>query len=181
MNGLTFNVGPNDNKWKFSNGNIVEKISSDNKYTTCVIGESINNKMCTQFDFEIKLKTFSYECYIGYITSTINESVKNWNHYLGYGDNKNDSVGFRFYPNGNYINEWRKGNFETLNYTASSNFKQGDKVKLSFNFDNKTLSLYHNESRVEILSLNNCKTITPAITMSKKNDKIEIIKYEIMK
>eukprot|EP01084_Bolivina_argentea_P110629 197491_1 len=201
--GLTFNVGPNGSKWKFSNGNIIKKISYATYGEICVIGESINNKMCTQFDLEIKLKRFTKRCYIGYIASTINESyigyiastikefaikdysssttnepVQNWNRGL---NSTHNCVALELNPMKNYVVEHRNGKSKILNYRSYTNLEQGDRFKYSFHFGKNQLTIYHNESKVEILSLDNCKTITPAVSMWRSGEEIEIIKYDIVK
>ena len=62
---------------EFISGNIVKHNGSDYDWRTCIFGKEINNKMCKQFSISVKARKGNPYFMFGYITSTIENSVKN--------------------------------------------------------------------------------------------------------
>ena len=161
----------------------LKKINS-NGWTNCIFGEEINHKECDMFNIYIQWKTCIRSFFIGYITSTINKSIIDWNQWLG---NRSNST----YSNGILINKhytnfyiWNYKHYcKELSYKSLDQFKQNDIFILSFNFIQDTVTIYHNIKSKENcaqISLRGCKSIIPAFSLCSKGEEIEIIHFDLL-
>ena len=69
-----------------------------------------------------------------------------------------------------------------INFISASNIKSlkfGDIIKLSFDFENDTLQIYHNNNYIKQVSLNGDKSILPGISLLNILDSIQIGNYNL--
>eukprot|EP00483_Globobulimina_turgida_P008255 UN08271 len=57
--------------------------SGPSGWSTCIFGEEVTQKQCSVFNIDIKWKKCVTEFIMGYITSSIEQSIKDWNEFLG--------------------------------------------------------------------------------------------------
>eukprot|EP01084_Bolivina_argentea_P088006 158876_1 len=160
-------------------------------WKSCIYGIQINDKQCNVFTVKIKWTTTSAHMgfFIGYITSTIDESIKHWNEHIA--DTETDpnnakySIGIHVYPGGGGGYEQglycydKNDQSKKLSYAPSNAFKSGDIFTISFNFMDNQFTIHHNDLIAEILSLNDCKQIALAFSLYDMGDQIEIIKHTL--
>ena len=169
-----FNIYNHGKGLQFINDQTVRKINSQT--STCIFGEEITNKKCKGFDLYIQWKVCKESFFMGYITSSLKESIKDSTNWLGHGENKKNSVGIEVYKEyNNFTLSDSYNDYKMLNYSALDNFKQGDIFRLSFDFKDMTLVIYHNGFKADTLKLKT-KSLTPAISLRYRNEEIEIIK-----
>ena len=116
---------------------------------------------------------------MGFITSSIEDSIKNWNHEIGDYDNKQHSMGI-------YVNKysksfriyWKEDYNRKLTYISTENYKKNDKFMLSFNFGDDKVTIHHNDTLADTFSLANNKMIIPAFSL-RSQEEIEIIKWKL--
>eukprot|EP01083_Nonionella_stella_P282481 961221_1 len=133
-------------KFKYDPHNTARRTS------VCIYGEPISDKQCNKFEIYIQWKTcqFSSVFFMGYITSSIQQSIQRWNNALGQFANKEYSVGIE-------VNSWRhnfiyydKNNEEKeLKYESKLSFRENDMFKMEFNFIDDTLTIYHNNNKAD--------------------------------
>eukprot|EP01083_Nonionella_stella_P002397 6929_1 len=168
-----FNVHNHGKGFRFINNQTVEKISSET--ATCIFGEQITSKKCKGFDLYIQWTRCVDSFFMGYITSSLENSIKDSTQFLGHGSNKRHSVGIEVYKEyNNFTLSDANHHYHMLRYRARDNFKEGDVFRLSFNFQRKELVIYHNGFTADSLVLEH-KQLTPAISL-RHQEKIEIIK-----
>ena len=185
---MVFNEEYHGNHLLFDRGDTV-KISGDNiGFSSCIFGEEVNHEMCSVFNLELEWQTASgrYPSFlIGYISSSIQSSIGDWNGNLGYGQNKGHSTGYYVHCGYDYFREYTNGTFRSLPYRAPSNFKEGDLFKMSFNFAANELVLHHNGTKAETVSLYNHKKITAAFTLFTFGDdevcELKVTNYEFIR
>ena len=159
---------------------IVRVKKSIDGWQTCLFGQQIEKKYCNQFDIYIKWNSGIYAFFMGYITSTISESIGRWNSALGQHENKSNSVGI-FVSNSNKI-LWRHDKHpivspQQLKYESQTEFDKNDIFRLSFNFKNDVVNIYHNDNYVDNIPLYGCTVITPAFALQSVNEELEIVKW----
>eukprot|EP01083_Nonionella_stella_P056821 149437_1 len=178
-NNFVFNTEKHGDDLQFMNGNKVKKINKD-AWSTCIFGEEVTDQMCNQYDVYIKwnVQSSSGNFLIGFTSKPCQEAITNWNHLIGNGDNKEHSTGYQVYTGYNDFRLYNKeNNGKSCDYKSSNNFKKGDTFRLSFNFSNDQLTLYHNGHKAETLGLKKCKRITAAFSLAYQNEEIEVTKY----
>eukprot|EP01084_Bolivina_argentea_P189356 325644_1 len=86
---------------------------------SCAFGSVISSRSCNKFEIHFK-RAGTYKAghfFMGYISSTIKQSIKNWNHYIGHGQNKEHAVGIHVCPSYDYFSLYDKENSgKKLNY-----------------------------------------------------------------
>eukprot|EP01084_Bolivina_argentea_P168125 291636_1 len=70
---------------------VATKIDQDYRYSTFAFGQPITNEMCNRYDMYVKVNKLKTDCFMGFAPSL--DSVIDWNQALGYGGNKDSSVG----------------------------------------------------------------------------------------
>eukprot|EP00483_Globobulimina_turgida_P013054 UN13078 len=118
-------------------------------YNSCIYGEELRATQCDRFDIKIKwIKKTSF--FFGFITSTIKESIKDWQYSIGRGDNKKYSVGILVNSYFNYFKLCDPTHeYLALNYKAPNKFKINDIFMLSFNLKENELYIYHNGVKIK--------------------------------
>ena len=166
-----------------NNGKIMKKIKYDGRASNIIFGDEISYENCNKFNISIKWKKCIYGYfYFGFITSTINESIKCWNWNLGEGQNKENTVGILVdkYEKNFYLSDKNNHYKQLKEYTSKKNFSQGDIFGLKFDFINNKISIYHNNVYTTNISLNNIKKIIIAFTLSAhKDEQLEVIKCSL--
>eukprot|EP01084_Bolivina_argentea_P193686 332272_1 len=179
---LIFNPNYHGDHMSFINDNIVNNCMRD-KFGTCIFGEELRTTKCNKFNLYIKWKQCTHGFIMGFITSNVYGKQFNWNGRLGSKINREHSVGILVNKTSKKFSLWSKnvvGNrmFNNLDYCSKNEFKQGDIFILSFNIAENKLMIFHNGSMADQLSLDEYTTIIPAFTLWKKDEEIEIVKYQ---
>ena len=171
----TFNKNCHGRNIEFIGDTLVKSTRSG--WKTCLFGDEFTNKLCNKINIEIKWKEMNDSFFIGFITSSINESIKNWDQRLGYGANQQNSVGFFVTKTRNHITINDENNFDgkISDYAAPNNFCNGDTFELEIDFPKNTVSIYHNKTIVGTRSLNT-NQITLAFSFYWNGEVIEILK-----
>ena len=170
-----FNIYDHGEGLYFMNSQTVQKLRHS-QTSTCIFGEEITSTKCIGFDLYIKWVVCKESFFMGYITSTLDKSITDPTKWLGHGKNKHNSVGIEVYKEyNNFTLSDKYSHYKMLNYSATDNFKQGDIFRLSFDFQNMELIIYHNGFKADTLTLES-KALTPAISLRYKYEQIEIVK-----
>eukprot|EP01083_Nonionella_stella_P281327 957227_1 len=154
---------------------------------TCIFGREVTDQLCTQYDIYIKWHTQSiftngirnrYCFYLGFIAS----QIQNWNAHVGV--NKEYSTGW-VVDSGRNVFGRVTGNDKNVvdfprypKYKAALKFGKYDTFRLSFNFNDDTVWLYHNEHQAEWMTLKRRKGITVEFALWYENEGIEVTKYK---
>eukprot|EP01084_Bolivina_argentea_P187476 322923_1 len=114
---------------------------------------------------------------IGWITSSLQQSVKNRAHCLGQGPNADNSFGIyisshctNFYL---YGQDNKGGN--SLDYSSPNKFKENDQFLLCWDLQHDIFTLHYNGTMAAKLSIQKYQSITPAFCMYYKDEEIEIV------
>eukprot|EP01084_Bolivina_argentea_P009579 17881_1 len=195
-----FNVDYHGKGLIFSNNDMTVKLQETHSCATCILGHEISKTNCDKLD--VTLEWIKGTCFaMGFITTQINKSIKDWNKCLGVDANRQHSVGLIVNKhntklvvctqNNNGVtldrvtghryksNHWNSPccNNEDMNEN-DHNFLPGDMFTLSFNILNGVLTVYHNGFYLNYISLQNFEGLTPAFTLFGRAE-IEIRKYEL--
>eukprot|EP01084_Bolivina_argentea_P164623 286197_1 len=128
----------------------------------CVLGSMIRE--CNVFKLKIKFRM--YQCVfimVGFITSSIQKSIKDWGTMLGYGENKEHSVGIAINTFGGF-SLFKKGEMQQMYLLNKINVDDGA-LELSFNFHADLLTISQNDNVITYIPLNGQKEITPAFML----------------
>ena len=175
--GSNLNFPDND----INDGQTVEKLKGDGKWSVCIFGDD-NDKICgDEYDeFNLWFKwTKSYVMSFGFITSTINESISTWSDYLGSNANKEHSVGiYVAFKDKFVILDHPKSDDNGKQIKIENNMKQGDIWGIFINFKLDKFTISHNDINCGTYSLFGAKTIIPAFAFFDCKQQIDVIKYE---
>eukprot|EP01084_Bolivina_argentea_P312574 541153_1 len=186
---LAFNTnsGCCGNRLEFTkNDRVVTKCTDSSSYVwnTCFLNHSITDEMCNVYKLYFKWNKTGTERQhnpqfsMGFITSTIEESVNDLTHILGTGNNKNIfCTGIVKDKNSFWIFDINHEN-QKLNYESRKPFKKGDIFMMEFDFKNDAMTIYCNNKKTVSISLNNQKKITPAVQFPIAGLQIELIKQK---
>ena len=164
---------------------IVNRIDSTGTWCNISFGLEITDKQCDRMDIDIRC--LDRPMFImGYIVD-INknrENVKWIDEPLGDLDNKP-------YSSGVYINNrtrmfvycdktFAMHQYRTCQYVG--NCKQNDIFRLSFNFAEDKLKIYHNGNKIQDeFSLHGYKSIIPTLSLLFKNSRFEVVKCDFVR
>eukprot|EP01084_Bolivina_argentea_P280402 479531_1 len=153
-------------------------------WSTCLLDDEITNKVCNKFHLEFKIKTSMSTILFGFITSTVEKSIKNWNWHLGSTQESPYSVGIVIYP---YRNDFQINlpQDKTVTrakgyYKSDTKFTASDLFGLLFNFANKEVIITHNGQSADKLILHKFESITPGFTLYKAGEVIEVTKCDFL-
>ena len=150
-------------------------------YATCIYGEQITSLECNIFKLTFKWIHCTTDAVFGYIISTIEESIKDWNNWIGKGKNAKYGVtiGIPNYKSNPYL--YDVDGSRPINYLPKNDgFKQGDLFTMSFNFKRDEVSFFHNDYLLLSKSLSGIKKIYCVFCLRYMNEEIQIIKYEFI-
>ena len=161
------------------------KHAGNGNWSNCIFGPAISDRTCNQFDLHIAWKHKGGAFVMGFITQSIEQSIKSWNtHHIGFGANKLHSVGIRV--NERYNNLYlydAKHTGKKLKYHTPTlyGFQPNDSFLLSFNFKKHKLSIYHNGCKADTLCLNAFRdmSLTPAFSLKWPRSQIDVIKCRL--
>ena len=173
-----FNKDIHGDNIKFISNKIVKINKNNHCWSTCIFGKTILNKDCNKFTIHLKWKKAS--CFfIGFITSKIEKSIKNWNEPFCHITNCKNFIGIQ-------VNEYcvqfdlsdEYNHEKTLNYQSKQPFNDNDTFIFIYNFILNKLTIYHNNKIADIISINyHYKQITPIFSLyGSGNQEIEITK-----
>eukprot|EP01084_Bolivina_argentea_P274429 467768_1 len=153
-----------------------KKINNGSGYNTCIYGEELRATKCDRFDITIKFVNKS-SFYMGFITSTVENSIKDWSCCLGRQGNKPYSVGLLI---NSYFNYFKlsdpKNEYLAISYKASKSFQVNDIFMLSFDFTENQCYIYHNSTKIKhTISLAEYGMITVAFSLRDLDAEIEIV------
>eukprot|EP01084_Bolivina_argentea_P019688 36609_1 len=155
---------------------------------TCVFGTTINSEQCDKFEicFEwistaVSPQFGGQNFMFGYLTSTIDKSIQNWNDRLGWGLNKYHSKGIFCGKIYDTFYLYHAGAFNNLHGYKCDNYNQtcseGNMFKLIFSFIEDKVSVYHNNSFVHDINLDQVKEIIVAVTLMYTGQTIKANKW----
>ena len=167
---------------KIINDTTAQKIKSSNS-RMCAIGESISADLCDIFQIEYLLKDHEREfCpFIGFFTlKRIDDKCGvDFNSALGCNDkyvigisiDSEDAKEVSVYGDGHF---WKHLD---LNHEA----KKGDRFMLEFHFDKSEFYLYHNDRKVEGITIKvKSSHIIPLLALYEIGEVVEITKYKFI-
>ena len=149
-----------------------------NEAATCLYGDIVTNKMCKKYTVYFKSNASPF--LFGYVYISSFNEFKDWNRYLGHGENVSYSVGILAANQYRDFTLFTKDISKILKYESKENFKIGDIYGLSFDFVNDDIQIIHNGVNADKLQLKGRKSIIFAISLQKKNDFIHILKHEFL-
>ena len=166
----------------FSINSVKHAGNCNGNWSNCIFGPSLNDRTCHQFDIQIAWKHKGGAFVMGFITQSIEQSIKSWNtHHLGFGANRLHSIGIRVNERYNNLYLYDAGHSgKKLKYHTPTlyGFQPNDLFLLSFNFKSYTLTIYHNGCKADTLCLNDYKymSLTPAFSLKWPRSQIDVIK-----
>ena len=168
---------------QFNDNKLIKMTDSADRYSTCLTNKMITKKMCNKFDIKFRIYGDSgnyVNCLIGYVQSF--DSWINWNQGIGRRDNKFTTCSFYIDSSNDklYVYDISIGSGKTeLSYTSDTNFKSKDTFTLSFDFDNNTLQIYHNENAADKISLCQIKSVIPGVSLTNKDSTVQILSCKL--
>eukprot|EP01084_Bolivina_argentea_P157475 274422_1 len=155
---------------------------------TCLFGIPITDEICDKFRINYKWLKISempagvQRFMMGFITSSIHESIGNFNQRLGLYSNRDYSRGiFCGWDYANFYVYEDNAHKRLNNYRSNPHPKEGDKFGLEINFETNKCSIYHNDEFAESISLNNVKTVMLALTLLYNKQTIEVDNWTFYK
>eukprot|EP01083_Nonionella_stella_P049124 131033_1 len=136
-------------------------------YSTSLFDILISNKICERY--EVKFRMNATCGIVGYVTSK--RCIKNWDHGLGFYDNKNSSVGIYVSGSDLSIND-KNNDGKRLNVKG---FRTGSILCFTFDFKNDKVEIYHNHSAIGDISLHGNKKIIVGCSLKYINDSVQIV------
>ena len=143
----------------------------------CIFGDEITSKQCNKFKIYIKWVQCKSCIDMGFLTSSIQDSIGDYQAALGQGENKEKSVAFFIAKTMIHTFEHSKHSTGKKSLHSSTPFGKHSIFALEFNFVADELVVYHNDDKVDIVSLHGCKSIIPALSID-KDEILEITKCE---
>ena len=183
MFNMGFNLNIHSPNLQFPNDQTVKKIKQefDKEYSTCIFGAPFNRNDCVKFDISIRWKKCISSIFIGFITSSIDKSIKDWSWHLGSKGNKSKSVGIKLsataFHDKKFLLYSKKHCTESYpeEFKSVSKFEEGDLFKLSFDFMKDGLCIYQNGKLCKFLTLKYYNQMTMAFCLYGENEEIEIV------
>ena len=103
-----------------------------------------------------------------------------WNQIIGHDSMNHLSQSFCIGWSHKTFYSWGQG--QQSKWTAAHEFQQGDHFKLRFDFLNDQLSIFFQDIEAQTVSLNNRKTVIPALSLRGTDlgqDEIQIVSYKL--
>ena len=109
------------------------------------------------------------EMFLGYLTSSLDKSITDWNDFLGSNVNKHHCVGIWVNSRYTHCFLYDQMNFnKQLPLKAVNGFKNNDIFIMKFDFSNRAFTLYYNDEVVDTLDFDH-ESITIAFTLMAGN------------
>eukprot|EP01084_Bolivina_argentea_P216376 367609_1 len=143
-------------------------------WSTCLFGKSINNTICDQFNVHFKWIQAQRSISIGFITSSIDSSIRDWNNRLGMWANKYYSQCIEVVQHENKLHLCQLGRKRIASYMSQEAFNANDHFTLSFDFIQDHYKVYHNGILACTFSLDNNKEIFIALSLFHKGEAVQI-------
>ena len=155
----------------------------------CVSKDIISSKVYDMFDFEITINETGKKkpsnnvyinIYVGWVNPPITKSISLWDGPSTYLGSKTRNIGNTFGVRIANDKIQSVGDFKAINdqyYT----FKDGDKMKLSFDFKHRILNVYYNDKFVGKAFDNIPDEIVPAISLSTVFSEVTVTKANAYK
>eukprot|EP01084_Bolivina_argentea_P168266 291855_1 len=160
------------------------KTLNGSRWSTCLFGMHINNQMCDKFDISFKWRRTAESAFpainIGFIASTIQNSIGNWNDRLGMKTNQKYSKCIMIGTLYSRFYEYKNNQYSAL-LSTNHCFKDKDEFTLSFDFINDALHIFHNDNLSDTISLDNVKEIMPGISLIYKGDTVQVTQWNFYK
>eukprot|EP01084_Bolivina_argentea_P017816 33238_1 len=176
---IKWNTNTETNNIKFSDDHktVTKTDPQSSSVSTVLINKTITKEMCNEFSITLIINGDEINgCLLGYVSS-IND-IKDWNQALGFDPNKQTSMGLLIDDDSPFLKLCDKDNTaEQLKCEYSECPKGGDTFLFCFNFVNDNLIVYHNNNKMDTLSLNGNKNIIPAVSLIRDGSSVQIRAY----
>eukprot|EP01084_Bolivina_argentea_P089835 161989_1 len=154
--------------------NAVVTIKKKCYWSTLTFGSELNGDVCNKFDIHIRVELI-HDFVIGYVKQNVFMNT-NTNYFLGKFE---ESVGIYINVKTNTMKLYNTNNETGKILKHNHKFKYNDTYVLSINFENDYLELYHKDRQIIQLSLNGCKQLFPAFSLSGKSDLLEVVRWKL--
>ena len=149
-------------------------------WRTCAFQNMISNKFCSKFSITFKINSFSEDnkyrtgFYIGYTKEeTLKGSIKNWNQQLGEKCNCETTSSWCLFNSDLY----HSGEGDCFAFVKAMRYSLGDLLKMTFDFDEMKVKLYHNDIEQDCRDLLVPK-IWIGLSFIHHGERVEMIKYK---
>eukprot|EP01083_Nonionella_stella_P290893 989867_1 len=153
---------------------LMVKRSCTDTWSTCALDEAITSHMAQQFVIEYKINSFgTYDganFFIGFLT-TADANQFNWNLQLGFGANKDKSIGIHIGKK--HFVVYDEDNKTSLKYDGDE-FECGDTFGFMFDFVASQCSLLYNTDHVIHVFELQTNIVIPAVSIVFQGQQIEI-------
>ena len=176
-----FENNPCPERFKFMNETTIKKIGI-NASISCIFGEEIDGNKYSKCEIEIKWIKCVCQFYMGFFTKNIKtlQKSKYWEHQLVHHSDKCMSIyvwnGYQsFKPYGILKNKWKN----KFKYYTKERFGMNDIFGLTVDFEQDTLTIYHNHKIAETVSMGGYKLIIPAFSMYAVHEQLEVTRCNV--